>query len=204
MNKLFVSAALAAAITLGATAPVHAQAVVPAKIAIVDLDRVTRECNACKAAQAQLQQQYTAFQTRASQLQTSLNPEQAYLEGQLKALAGKEPDAALKTRLENFQRSQQGASQELQGQQAQLQRNQAYVREQLLDKLNTLYAGVMNRHGANVMVEVGQTLASSSQLDVTADLLATLNASLTTLQTVAPPPPAQGSAAPATSAPSGR
>jgi len=51
---------------------------------------------------------------------------------------------------------------------------------------------------------VGQTLASSSQLDVTADLLATLNASLTTLQTVAPPPPAQGSAAPATSAPSGR
>jgi len=199
MNKLFVSAALAAAITLGATAPVHAQAVVPAKIAIVDLDRVTRECNACKAAQAQLQQQYTAFQTRASQLQTSLNPEQAYLEGQLKALAGKEPDAALKTRLENFQRSQQGASQELQGQQAQLQRNQAYVREQLLDKLNTLYAGVMNRHGANVMIEVGQTLASSSQLDVTTDLLTTLNSALPSLSAVAPPPPA----APSASTPSG-
>jgi len=203
MNKLIVSAALAAAITLGAAAPANAQAVAPAKIAIVDLDRVTKECNACKAAQGQLQQQYSTFQARANQLQTSLNPEQTYLEGQLKALAGKEPDATLKTRLDNFQRSQQAAAQELQGQQAQLQRNQAYVREQLLEKLNSLYAGVMNRHGANVMVEVGQTLASSSQLDVTADLLATLNSSLTTLQTVAPPP-AQGSAAPAASGPSGR
>jgi len=199
MNKLYLSAALATAVALGATAPAHAQMVAPAKIAIVDLDRITRECTACKAAQGQLQQQYNAYQTRANQLQASLNPEQTYLEGALKALAGKEPDAALKTRLENFQRSQQNAAQELQNQQGQLQRNQAYVRQQLLEKLNTLYAGVMNRHGANVMIEVGQTLASSSQLDVTTDLLTTLNSALPSLSAVAPPPPA----APSASTPSG-
>ena len=203
MNKLLISAAFAAA--LSAVSPVHAQAVAPVKVAVVDLDRITRECTACKVATAALQQQVAAYEARANQLQTSLRPEAQYLDGALKALNGKEPDAALKTRVETFQRNQQAAGQELQGQQAQLQRNQAYVREQLLSKLQTLYVPTMTKRGATMLVEVGTTLAYDPQLDVTNDLLAATTAALTSLQTVAPvqaPPAAPAPAA--AGAPAGR
>ena len=100
--------------------------------------------------------------------------------------------------METFQRNQQAAGQELQGQQQQLQRNQTYVRDQLLSKLQTLYVSTMTKRGASVMVEVGQTLAYDPQFDVTNDLLAALNAVLPSLQTVAP---AQPAAAPAPAAP---
>lgn len=200
MSKLLLSAAVAV-VAMAAT-PAIAQSVQPAKIAVVDLDRITRECNACKTATAALQGQMQALETRANQLQTQLRPEQQYLEGAVKALAGKEPDAALAGRIRTFQQSQQNAGQELQTQQTTVQRNQAYVREQLLQKLNTLYSSVMTKRGASVLVELGTTLAYDPKLDVTSDLLASVNASLTSLQTVAPPQ-AQAPAA-ARPQPSGR
>jgi Skp family chaperone for outer membrane proteins len=132
----------------------------------------------------------STLQARATQLQGTLKPEQTYLEGAVNALAGKEPDAALKTRIGNFQRSQQSAAQEIQTQQNQIQRNQAYIRQQLLEKLNSLYTGVMTRRGANMLVEMSSTLAYDPSLDVTADLLAALNAALPSLNTVAPAPAA--------------
>ncbi|MBC2650616.1 OmpH family outer membrane protein [Novosphingobium aerophilum] len=200
MSKYLIPAAVAA--TLAAVSPVQAQqAVAPAKVAVVDLDRITRECNACKTAAAALQQQVAAYESRAQQLQSSLGPEAQYLDGALKALGGKEPDAALKTRIETFQRNQQAAAQELQGQQQTIQRNQAYVREQLLTKLQGLYVPTMTKRGATVLIEVGTTLAYDPQFDVTNDLLAAVNASLTSLQAVAPAQPAQGQAPAAPAAP---
>lgn len=202
MSKYLIPAAFAA--TLAAISPVQAQvAIAPAKVAVADLDRITRECTACKAATAVLQQQVATYEARANQLQTSLRPEAQYLEGAIKALNGKEPDAALRTRVETFQRNQQAAAQELQGSQQQLQRNQTFVRDQLLSKLQTLYVGTMTKRGATVMVEVGQTLAYDPQLDVTNDLLAALNAVLPSLQTVAPAP-AQAAAPAAAPASGGR
>jgi len=203
MTKLFVSAAVAA-LALAAT-PAFAQAVPGAKVAVVDLDRITRECTACRTAAAALQQQGQALETRANQLQAQLAPERTALEAAVKALNGKQPDAALTTRIRTFQQREQSAGQELQTQQATLQRNNAYVREQLLTKLNTLYSGVMTRRGANVMVEMGQALAYDPSLDATNDLLTAVNGSLTSLQTTAPAPaaPAQQPAAPRAQ-PSGR
>ena len=49
-----------------------------------------------------------------------------------------------------------------------------------------IYQQVMQKRGANLMVEVGTTLATSSALDVTNDVLAALNAALPTVQTTAP------------------
>ncbi len=200
MSKYLISAAFAA--VLAAAAPAQAQQA-PSKVAVADLDRITRECKACKTAGAALQQQVAAYEARANQLQGTLRPEAQYLDGAIKALNGKEPDAALKTRIENFQKNQQAAAQELQGQQQTIQRNQAYVREQLLEKLQTLYVPTMTKRGANLLVETGTTLAYDPQLDVTNDLLAAVNASLTTLNAVAPPPAPAGQQ-PASSAPSGR
>jgi Skp family chaperone for outer membrane proteins len=60
------------------------------------------------------------------------------------------------------------------------------VQKQIVDKLNPIYGQVMQRRGANVLVEQGTTLASGSALDVTNDVLAALNAALPTIQTTAP------------------
>lgn len=197
MSKYLIPAAFAAVIM--SAAPVQAQQVPASKVAVADLDRITRECTACKTAGAALQQQVAAYEARAGQLQNSLRPEATYLEGAIKALAGKEPDAALKTRIETFQKNQQSAAQELQGTQQTIQRNQAYVREQLLQKLQTLYVPTMTKRGANMLVEVGTTLAYDPTLDVTNDLLAAVNSSLTTLNAVAPAQAPAGQQAPATS-----
>ena len=44
----------------------------------------------------------------------------------------------------------------------------------------------MQKRGANLMVEIGSTLATSASLDVTNDVLASLNGVLPTVQTTAP------------------
>ena len=78
----------------------------------------------------------------------------------------------------------------------QIQRNQAYINQQVRDKLGPIYQQVMQRRGANLMVEVGTTLATAASLDVSNDVLTALNAAMPSLQTTAPaqaatPKPAQ-------------
>ena len=188
MKKLLISALLAAA-TLPTAA--QAQAIPAAVIAVVDLDKVTSQCNACKTASAALRSQVTALQNREKTLATPLQTEGKAIQAAIDALNGKEPDAALQARVKAFQAKQQQGSQELQRQQQQIQLNQQYVQKQIADKIGPIYTQVMQRRGANVMVEIGQTLASGSSLDVTNDVLTALNAALPTIQTTAPAQPRQ-------------
>jgi outer membrane protein len=184
MKRLLISASLAASAILPSAA--HAQAVPGAVIAVVDLDKVTTDCTACKTAAAALRGQVTSLQSRESALATPLQTEQKSLQTAVDALGGKEPDAALKARITAFQTRQQQGSQELQRQQQQIQANQQFVQRQIAAKLGPIYTQVMQRRGANMLVEIGQTLASASALDVTNDVVTALNASLPTLQTTAP------------------
>lgn len=188
MKTLLISAALAAAAFAPTAA--SAQAIPTAVVAVVDLDRVTAECNACRTAQAALRSQVQAYQTREQTLASPLETEQKSIQTAIDALKGKEPDAALKARVQSFQTKQQQAAQELSSQQQQIQRNQQYIQKQIQDKLGPIYQQVMQRRGANVMVEVGATLAAAQNVDVTNDVLASLNASLPTIVTTAPAAPA--------------
>ena len=188
MKTLLISAALAAAVIAPSAAT--AQALPSAVVAVVDLDRVTSECNACKTAQAALRSQVQAYQSREQALAAPLETEQKSIQAAIDALKGKEPDAALKNRVQAFQNKQQQAAQELSTQQRQIQANQAYIQKQIQDKLNPIYQQVMTRRGANLLVEVGTTLATAQNVDVTNDVLAALNAALPTLVTTAPTPPA--------------
>ena len=184
MKRLLLTASLAASAVLPSA--VHAQAIPGAVIAIVDLEKVTSTCNACKTASAALRSQATAQQTRQQPLATPLQNEQKSIQAAIDALNGKEPDAALKNRVQAFQTKEQQAAQELQTQQTQVQRNQAYIQKQISDKLGPIYTQVMQRRGANMMVEIGQTLASGATLDVTNDVVTALNAALPSIQTTAP------------------
>ena len=188
MKTLLISAAVAAAAIAPSAAT--AQALPNAVVAVVDLDRVTAECNACKTAQAALKSQVQSYQGREQALAAPLETEQKSIQAAIDALKGKEPDAALKARVESFQNKQQQAARELSTQQQQIQRNQQYIQKQIQDKLNPIYQQVMQRRGANLLVEVGTTLATAQNVDVTNDVLAALNAALPTLVTTAPAAPA--------------
>ena len=186
MKRLLLSASLAGSVILPSAA--QAQAIPAAVVAVVDLEKVTSACNACKTAAAALRAQATALQNRQQALATPLQTEQKSIQTAIDALNGKEPDAALKTRVQAFQTKEQQAAQELQTQQQQVQRNQQYIQKQVSDKLGPIYTQVMQRRGANMMVEIGQTLASGASLDVTNDILTALNSALPTIQTTAPAP----------------
>jgi Skp family chaperone for outer membrane proteins len=184
MKKLLVSAAIAASFVAPAAA--QAQALPPAVIAVVDLEKVTTACTSCKNAQAALQGQVNGLKAREKALATPLQAEQKSLQTAIEALGGKEPDAALKARVQAFQTRQQQAAEEIGRQQQQIQRNQAYIQQQIQTKLGPIYQSVMARRGANVMVEVGGTLATTASVDVTNDIVTGLNAALPTIQTTAP------------------
>jgi outer membrane protein len=184
MNKLLFSAALAA--SLGAGSAANAQAIPGAVIAVVDLEKVTSECSACKTAAATLRGQIAGLQTREQTLTGPLQTEQKAIQTAIDALKGKEPDAALQARAKAWETKRQQAAQEIGRQQDQIKRNQAYISQQIQTKLGPIYQQVMQKRGANVMVEVGSTLATSSSLDVSNDVLASLNVALPTVQTTAP------------------
>jgi Skp family chaperone for outer membrane proteins len=189
MTKLLKSAALASGLALAALAtPAFAQAIPASKVAVVDLERIARECNACKTANQTLQGQIQAFEARRNQLATQLQPEGQSLEAAVKALAGKQPDAALQGRIQAYKQKEQQAGQELQAQQVQIQRNQAYVGQQIQQQLQGLYKPAMTKRGANVLVEVGQALAYDPALDITNDVLTALNGALPSINTTAPAP----------------
>jgi Skp family chaperone for outer membrane proteins len=184
MKRLLISASLAASAMVPSAA--HAQAIPAAVVAVVDLERVTSECNACKTAQAALQSQVTAQETREKSLAAPLQTEQQSIQTAVNALNGKEPDAALQARVKAFQTKYQQAQEQAARGRQQLQLNQQYVQKQIGDKLAPIYTQVMQRRGANIMVEIGQTLASAAGTDVTNDVIAALNTALPTIQTTAP------------------
>lgn len=189
MKRLLISASLAASAILPSAG--HAQAIPGAVVAVVDLDKVTSECNACKTAAAALRSQATAFESRRQALATPLQTEGKSIQAAVDALGGKEPDAALQARARAFQTKQQQAEQELSATQQQIQRNNQYIQKQIADKLGPIYTQVMQKRGANLMVEVGATLATGASLDVTNDVVTALNSALPTIQTTAPAAPAR-------------
>jgi Skp family chaperone for outer membrane proteins len=184
MKTLLVTAAFAASMIIPAAA--GAQGMPGAVVAVVDLERVQNECAACKTAAAALRSQATAEESREKAITTPLQTEQQSIQAAVDALKGKEPDAALQARITAFQTKAQQVQQEAQRGRLQLQKNQAYIGQQIQTKLNPIYQQVMQRRGANILVEQGATLASSASLDVTNDVLTALNAALPSVQTTAP------------------
>ncbi len=194
MKTMLSLAALAASLVAIPTVA-SAQRAPGAVIVVVDSERVYRECNACRTASAQLQSMVTAAQGREKTLTAQLQTEDTAIRAAANALGGKEPDAALKARAQAFDTKRNAANQELSRLQNNIQSTQANVARQINVKLGPVYSQVMTARGANLALDVSATLASASALDVTADVLAALNAAL---------PSVSATPMPASSAPKGR
>ena len=198
MKKIILGAALSA-LALGVPGVAYAQKAPSAMIVVVNTDRVYRECTACVAAQGQLQALVNSSRTRAQELGQPLQTERQSLEQAAQALrnqtgtARTSGETALNTRLEAFQQKQTAAQQELAQLEQNVQSTQANVLRQINERLNPVITQVMNARGANIALDSNATLASSSSLDVTDQVLAQLNAALPSVSVT--PLPAQ--AAPA-------
>lgn len=195
MNKYALSATMAA-LSLAIPAAAQAQQADAAKIVVVDTQRIFGECNACKTAQTQLQAQVTQLQQRAQQLGQPIQTEVQSIQQAAEAARAQQGPAraaaetALQKRAQDLQTRQNTANQELQNREQALRRNQAFVLQQINEKLNPVIVQVMQRRGANLALDRGDTLAIAPAVDVTADVLAGLNQTLTTLNVNAPAPAA--------------
>jgi Skp family chaperone for outer membrane proteins len=176
MRTLLLISAAAAAVALPAAA--QAQRAPAAVVVVVETDRVYQECNACRTAKTQLQAQAQALQSRQQTLASQLRPEGQSIQAAIQALNGKDPDAALKKRVEDFQTKEQQANDELSRSQQNLQSIQANVVRQIEERLRPVINQVMTQRGANMAVDVSSTLAHAAGTDVTDSVLAGLNAAL--------------------------
>lgn len=192
MTKTFfmASAALLAAGVVSHASAAPPAAGAPATIVVVDSDRVLTDCTACKAANAQLQQQNQQLQARADQLAAPLRTEQTAIQTAVTALGGKQPDAALQQRITAFNARQDQARTTLQPLQDGLQRNASYVRQQIVQKLVPIVTSVMNAHRALAALDQRVTIAAAPTTDVTNEVLAQLNAQLPSVSVTAPAAPA--------------
>jgi Skp family chaperone for outer membrane proteins len=175
MKKILISTAVA---LFAATAPTAALAQARPAILIVDSERVLSDCTACKSAGTQLQSKQAALRTRAQQLQTQLQTEGKPIQAAVDALNGKAPDAALQARIKAFQTKEQAAQQELATGQRSLESTAANVQQQIGTRLITIVEQVRATRGASIVLSKNSTMANDNAIDVTADVLTSLNQQL--------------------------
>jgi Skp family chaperone for outer membrane proteins len=193
-------------VALAATAPavLQAQQLPAPVIAVVNTDTIFGTCTQCAAAQTQIQAQAQALQTRAQALQTQIQTEGTALEPLVRALNGAQPDAALATRLQNFQTMQQNADREINSGRERIQRNIQYVRGQIGQRTLPAAQTIAQQRGANIVLDTSQVLISAPAMDITPAVLAVVNQNTTPLNVNAPTPAPPAPAAvgrPATPAP---
>ena len=189
MRNLLILSAAAAVLAIPAAA--SAQRAPAAVIVLVDTQKVYNDCNACKTAQSQFQAQATAAQNRQKTLAGQLQPERDAIQKAIEALNGKEPDAALKTRVQNYQTKSEQAQQEVARAEQNLQSIRANIIRQIDAKFGPAVSQVMAAQGANIAVDMEGTIAHGAGTDVTAAVLAALNSTLTSVSVTPLPQQAQ-------------
>jgi Skp family chaperone for outer membrane proteins len=191
MNKYAIGTALAA-LSLAIPGAAPAQRLGGAVVAVVDTDRISRECTACVAAQSQLTTQGNTLRTRAQQLQQQLQTQGAPIQTAVTALNGRQPDAALQQRITAFQTQQRNAEQELQRSEQNFRSTQMHVQQQIGTRLGPIINTVAAARGANIAIDRGSALFAAPALDITNEVLAQLNQQLPSVSvTPLPQQPAQ-------------
>jgi len=195
MRKISFAAA-AAALSLGLPSAAQAQKTPAAIVVVVNTDQVYRDCTACRAAQTQIQGLVTSARTRATELGEPLQTEAQSIEQAGTALRSQSgasrtaAETALNARVAAFQQRQTSAQQEVSRLEQNVQSVQSNVLRQINERLDPVIAQVMTAHGANLALDVNATLARSTALDVTAEVLAALNTALPSVSVTPLPTPA--------------
>lgn len=194
MKIMFKAAFAALALGTAALPTVAlAQAAAPAAqsaIIVVDMDRVGADSAAGKSGQAQLKTKLDSLQARGKSLADQLRTEEETL---LKARqASTMAPEAFQAKVKDLQTKQNNARTELGNRENELQRSQAYVRQQIFNAVGPVINAIMRERGASIVLTRDAALAVSPALDVTAEVIRRLDAALPRVNATAP------AAAPAT------
>lgn len=196
MNRFLLGSAFAA-LALAAPVAAQAQQLPAAIVAVVDRDRIATSCTQCVAATNQLNAQGQAYQARENQLLTPLRTEGQAIQTAVNALPqGAQPDAALAARIQTFQTNSEAAQRELGQSQNTIRRNQQFVVNQIIERMNPLIQQITRERGANLAIDISVTLATNPALNVTDAVLALMNQNSAPFNVVAPPPQQQPAAQP--------
>lgn len=226
MNNLIKSAALASSLALATLAiqPALAQSTgtIVQGIGVASFDAVIANSNAYKTAEQQRQTTYKAQYDQAKSRSEAI-------QGQLKPLvdkfnadrqAAKPNQTALQQQATQIQQMQENGQREIQQILAPVSMSQAYVNEQIEDKLDAAVKAAMSKKKVSILLSPEAILAvNGSAYNLNQDILNELNTALPSAQLVPPSgweprqirearaqqAAAQGQAAPATATqPTGR
>lgn len=199
-TKILLGSAIAA-LAIAAPVALRAQQLPAPVIAVVDIDEIFRTCTQCVAANTALQGQGNQLSQRAQALQTQIQTEGTALEPLVRALNGAQPDAALTTRITQFQTMQQNAEREIGASRERIQRNINFVRQQIGERVRPAVSTVAQQRGATVVLDAGSLVTSSPALNITPAVLAIVNQNSTAFNVNAPAAPAAQPGARPTPAP---
>jgi outer membrane protein len=185
MKNIIIGAAMA--LSLAVPAAAQAQRAPNAQIVVIDRERILRECNACRTAQAQLQTMQTQLQQRATALGQPIQSEAQSIETAMQGLRNQQgaarttAEAALQTRVQQLRQREATANQELQRMELNYRSTLAHVVQQIDQRLGPIISQVMAQRGANLAMDVAATYAHAPALNVTDVVLQQLNAALPSL-----------------------
>ena len=194
MKTLIKSAALASALALGAVAvqPALAQdkgGTIVQGIGVASFDAVIANSNAFKAAEQQRQTtykaQYDQARSRSQAIQAQLKP----LVDKFNAdrQAGSPNQASLQQQATQIQQIQGNGEREIQQILAPVSLSQAYVNEQIEDKLDAAVKAAMNKKKVSILLSPDAILAvNGSAYNLNQDILNELNAAIPSAQLVPP------------------
>ena len=157
-------------------------------LAVANLDAAVANSNAYKIAEQQRQTSYKAtydaVQARAVQIDAQLKQ----LVDKFNAdSAAKQSDAILQADGAAFQTAQERGKQELQQLAAPVALSQAYVDEQIQDKLSQAVQNAMQKRGVTMLLRSDAVLARAGTYELTPTIIAELNVLMPAAQIVPPP-----------------
>jgi Skp family chaperone for outer membrane proteins len=171
-----------AALALALPGAAYAQRTPPAVVVVVDTGRIFDDCTASRAAQPQIQALVASAQQRRQQLGQPLQAEAQSLQaaGQsARAMpagaARTAAEASLRQRGTALDAGQNAANAELQRIEQNLQSVRQNVSQQISEGLRPIVTAAMVAHGANIAMDSSVSFAHALALDITNEVLVTLN-----------------------------
>lgn len=156
-------------------------------VAVADLQVAMGKSNAYRAAQQNRQSTYKptldAAQARARAIDVQLKP----MIDQFNAdRAAKKPEAVLQAEYTQIQTVQAQGEAEIKTMLAPIELSEAYVREQIADKMGQAVNNVMNKRGISLLLGPDAVILAAQNYDVTDAVVAELNALVPSVQVVPP------------------
>ena len=180
-------------------------AIANAQVAYSDVDAVIGSSSAWKTASAQMRvtykPQFDALESRSKVLEAELNAMVVRVQADAKTNPN---NPTIATQAKAIQEKQAAAQQEIERLKAPISRVEAYVLEQIDPKLDGAFTQAMAKKKVTLLVQRQAVLKNTPGTDLTADIVAELNAAVPSVS-ITPPagwqPGQKGAAAAASSTP---